>query len=98
MSGFLRKGPLVRIEPEGILYTKVQPEDVPEIIDALEADTVVERLLYQDPETNEVIAKEGQIPFYKYQTRVALSNCGVVDPEDIRAYIARGDIKVLLML
>lgn len=89
-QGFCEKGPLVRIEPEGILYTKVQPEDVPEIIDALEADTVVERLLYQDPETNEVIAKEGQIPFYKYQTRVALSNCGVVDPEDIRAYIARG--------
>lgn len=89
-QGFCEKGPLVRIEPEGVLYTKVQPEDVSEIIDALEAGTVVERLLYHDPHTNEVFVKEEQIPFYKYQTRVALSNCGVIDPEDIRAYIARG--------
>lgn len=89
-QGFCEKGPLVRIEPAGILYTKVQLEDVSAIIDALEADTVVERLLYHDLHTNEVLTREDQIPFYKYQTRVALSNCGSIDPEDIRAYIARG--------
>ena len=86
--GFCEKGPLVRIEPEGILYTNVQVEDVVEIVDAVVAETVVERLLYHDPRTNEAFAKEHDIPFYKYQTRVALCNCGEIDPENIRAYMA----------
>lgn len=88
--GFCEKGPLVRIEPEGILYTKVKPEDASSIIDALVSGDVVERLLYHDPNTGEVYPKENEIPFYKYQQRVVLRHCGVIDPEDIRAYIAVG--------
>lgn len=99
--GFCEKGPLVRIEPEGILYTKVQVGDVGEIVDAIVGDTLVERLLYHDPRTNEVFAQEHEIPFYRYQTRVALQNCGEIDPEDIRAYMAhdgyQGIAKALTM-
>lgn len=86
--GFCEKGPLVRIEPEGILYTKVKAENASAIIDAIITDSLVEDLLYHDPRTNEIFAKEHEIPFYKYQTRVALCNCGEIDPEDIRAYMA----------
>lgn len=86
--GFCEKGLLIRIEPKGTLYTKVQEGDVPEIIDALVQGKEVERLLYHDPETQEVFSREKDIPFYKYQNRVALANCGVIDPDDIRAYLA----------
>jgi len=89
-QGFCQKGPLVRVEPEGILYTKVQPEDVPELLDAVLQGTVLERLLYHDPSTGQVYTNEKDIPFYRDQIRIALQNCGAIDPEDIRAYIARG--------
>src|SRR5699024_10474275 len=89
-QGFCEKGPLLRLEPSGVLYTEVRVEHVGEIVDALENNTFVEHLFYRDPHTNQPIAKEKDIPFYKYQTRVALANCGVIDPEDIRAYIAQG--------
>lgn len=86
--GFCEKGPLVRIEPAGILYTKVKEGDVQEIVDAILSGQPVERLLYHDPKTNEAFAKEHDIPFYKHQTRVALCNCGEIDPDDLRAYLA----------
>src|SRR5699024_8641885 len=86
--GFCEKGPLVRIEPEGILYTKVKVEDVASIIESILTGNLVEHLLYHDPQNNEVYAKEHEIPFYKYQTRVALNNCGEIDPDDLRDYLA----------
>lgn len=89
-QGFCQRGPLVRVEPDGILYTKVTPEDVSEIVDAVEMHSVVKHLCYHDPHTHEVVVKEQEIPFYRHQTRVALANCGVIDPEDIRAYMQRG--------
>lgn len=89
--GFCEMGPLVRVEPAGILYTKVKPEDAAEIVAALIAGKgPVERLLYRHPVTGEVFAREAEIPFYKHQTRNVLSNCGVIDAEDIREYIADG--------
>lgn len=88
-QGFCQMGPLVRVEPAGILYTKVQPEDVPELVDMVLQGKVLERLLYRDPATGEVYARENEIPFYRDQVRIALENCGAIDPEDIRAYIAR---------
>ena len=87
--GFCEKGPLIRIEPEGVLYVGVKPEDAQDIADALAEGEVVERLLYEEPNTNEVFAREEDIPFYREQQRIALGDCGVIDPENIWEYIAR---------
>ncbi len=87
--GFCEKGPLVRIEPSGVLYTKVKEEDVPEIIEALSSGKSVERLLYHDPASGEAFAEEMSIPFYKHQNRNTLEHCGAIDPEEIREYIAK---------
>ncbi len=88
--GFCEMGPLVRIEPEGILYTKVKVEDATEIMEALASKGVVERLLYRHPVTEEIYAKESEIPFYSRQQRVALANCGHIDPDSVEDYIANG--------
>lgn len=89
--GFCEMGPLVRIEPAGILYTKVKLADVEEIVEAtLKGDKAVERLLYQHPVTGEHFAKEEEIPFYKKQHRYSLSECGHLDPEDLEEYLAHG--------
>jgi NADH-quinone oxidoreductase subunit F len=94
--GFCEMGPLVRVEPAGILYTKVKPEDAAEIVVALlEGKGPVERLLYQHPVTGERFVKETEIPFYKHQTRNVLSHCGTIDAEDIREYIADGGYQAL---
>jgi NADH-quinone oxidoreductase subunit F len=94
--GFCEMGPLVRVEPGGILYTKVKPEDAAEIVTALiEGTGPVERLLYKHPVSGETFAKEHEIPFYKHQTRNVLSHCGTIDAEDIREYIADGGYQAL---
>jgi NADH-quinone oxidoreductase subunit F len=94
--GFCEMGPLVRVEPAGILYIKVKPEDAAEIVTALlEGRGPVERLLYQHPVTGERFVKETEIPFYKHQTRNVLSHCGRIDAEDIREYIADGGYQAL---
>jgi NADH-quinone oxidoreductase subunit F len=87
-QGFCQMGPLVTIEPDGILYTRVKPEDVGEIIDTtLKNYKVVERLLYVAPATGEPCRGPATIPFYKQQRRTVLKSCGRIDPEDIREYI-----------
>ncbi len=94
--GFCEKGPLVRIDPAGILYTKVKEEDVPDIVASLEpGSSPVTRLLYHEPNTGEVFAEAEKIPFYKYQNRNSLENCGFIDPEEIREYIAKGGYAAL---
>lgn len=94
--GFCEAGPLVRIEPDHILYVHVKPEDVEEIVEkTLKLGEPVERLLYHHPVTGKAYLGEGDIPFYKSQTRVALANCGAIDPDDIREYIALGGYKAL---
>lgn len=86
--GFCQKGPLVRFEPKGTFYTKVTPEDVPEIIEAsLEKDTVVERLLCENPDGS-LSETEDEVAFYSNQQRIVLGKCGIIDPEDIRQYLA----------
>ncbi len=87
--GFCEKGPLLRIEPEGILYVGVRPEDAADIATALAKGEVVEGLLYRQPNTEEIFAREEDIPFYRQQKRIALADCGVIDPENIWEYIAR---------
>jgi len=87
--GFCDIGPLVRIEPSGITYCHVKPEDVYEIVDrTIIGGEVVERLLFIDPVTGAPIIHQCDIPFYKRQIKVALSGCGRLNAEDIREYIA----------
>jgi NADH-quinone oxidoreductase subunit F len=90
-QGFCQMGPLVTIEPDGILYTKVQASDVDEIVErTLVEHGVVERLLYADPAGESHSRGPGEIPFYVRQHRSVLKSCGRIDPEDIREYIHLG--------
>ncbi|MEN6616564.1 MAG: NADH-ubiquinone oxidoreductase-F iron-sulfur binding region domain-containing protein [Syntrophorhabdus sp.] len=90
-QGFCQIGPLVTIMPEGIFYTKVKPEDVPEIVETtVRKGEAVERLLYVEPDSQQICRTKDDIPFYKKQHRFVLANCGATDPEDIREYIAGG--------
>ncbi len=94
--GFCEMGPLVRIEPDGILYTKVKASDAEEIVETtLKAGQVVERLTYKHPVTGEHFAKEEEIPFYRKQHRYSLSECGNLDPEDLEEYLAHGGYEAL---
>ena len=85
--GLCELGPLVRIEPEGILYTRVHPEDCYDIImQSIMKNDVVERLLYHDGD--QVYKLQDSIPFYKNQTHLTLANCGRIDAESIEEYLA----------
>ncbi|MBQ4577085.1 MAG: NAD(P)H-dependent oxidoreductase subunit E, partial [Firmicutes bacterium] len=88
--GFCEMGPLVRIEPYGILYVKVKPEDADEIFqETIIKGKPVQRLLYTDAE-GKTHATEHDIPFYKKQRREVLEHCGAIDAESIAEYIALG--------
>lgn len=89
--GLCELGPNVLIYPEGGYYCRVKAEDVPEIVEEhLIKGNIVEHLLYKDHVTGELEHSLMEIPFYKYQTRVALRHCGYINPEDINEYIASG--------
>ncbi|MBO5776233.1 MAG: NAD(P)H-dependent oxidoreductase subunit E, partial [Clostridia bacterium] len=85
--GLCAVGPVVIIYPEGAFYSTVSVSDVPELVsEHLIKGRIVERLIYRD---KEVVTKAlSETNFYKSQTRVALRNCGVINPEDIDEYIA----------
>lgn len=88
--GFCEMGPLLRIDPMGWLYIKVKVSDCEEIIkESIVNDHVVEHLVYHDAE-NKSYKKQEEIPFYKQQTRVALEDCGRINAESIKEYIAVG--------
>ncbi|MGI5854293.1 MAG: NADH-ubiquinone oxidoreductase-F iron-sulfur binding region domain-containing protein [Bacillota bacterium] len=94
--GFCQRGPLVRIEPLDIFYTHVKPEDVPEIVETtLINGQPVERLLYHDPNTGKASRNEEGVPFYQKQVRVSLENCGKINPESIREYIAHNGYQAI---
>lgn len=88
--GFCEKGPIVKILPDNTFYTQVKPEDASEIIEQhILYGRKVERLLFVEPESQEVISDSKHMNFYKKQERIALRNCGFIDPADIEEYIAR---------
>lgn len=88
--GFCAAGPMVHIEPSNVLYTHVKPEDVAEILRAVERKEIVRRLVYRDPSTQEPYAHTDDSPFYRKQKRHILAHCGNLDPERIEEYIAVG--------
>ncbi len=93
--GLCAKGPVVIIRPENIFYAKVKPEDCEEIIQKhIIEDQLVERLLYRDA-NGEISKRLDEIDFYKKQKRIALKNCGSIDPEKIDDYIAVDGYKAL---
>ena len=80
----------MKVLPDNTFYTQVKPDDAREIIDEhVIKGREVERLLYLDPETNEHVIDSKHMGFYKKQLRVALRNCGNIDPENIDESIAR---------
>ena len=94
--GFCEKGPIIKIMPDNTFYTQVKPEDVKEIIDEhIIKGRKVTRLLYLDPESDEHIIDSKHMGFYKKQLRVALRNCGMIDPENIDESIARDAYQAL---
>ena len=93
--GLCAKGPIVIIRPEDTFYAMVKPEDCEEIINThiLEGKTV-ERLLCKDID-NSIVQRLDELTFYKKQERIALKNCGIIDPENIDEYIAFDGYKAL---
>jgi NADH-quinone oxidoreductase subunit F len=88
--GFCQQGPVITIYPEGTFYCQVKPEDVTELVEeTLVKGRVVERLSYHEPATHEAVPAYAEIPFYGKQVRIALRNCGIINPESIDEYIAR---------
>lgn len=94
--GFCEKGPIVKILPDNTFYVQVVPEDAKEIVaEHIVKGRKVERLLYVDPKTTDSISDSKHMDFYKKQMRVALRNCGFIDPENIDEYIARDGYQAL---
>ncbi len=93
--GLCALGPIMIVYPEGTFYSLVTPEDIPEIVsEHLLKGRVVQRLVYNEAaakkeEETPVLASLNETAFYKKQKRVALRNCGVINPENIEEYIAR---------
>ncbi len=94
--GFCAMGPVMIVYPEGIFYCQVQAQDVAEIVEeTLVKGRVVERLTYKEPATHQAVPFYRDIPFYGKQLRITLRNCGMINPESINEYIARGGYEAL---
>lgn len=87
--GLCALGPIVVVYPEGAFYSNVKVSDVAEIVEEhILKGRIVERLLYHEKKSNEIVHSLNDTEFYKKQKRIALRNCGVINPENIDEYIA----------
>ncbi len=94
--GFCEKGPIVKVFPDDVFYVQVKPEDVAEIIDThIVNNQRVRRLLYEEPVLKQKVETQHAMSFYRKQQRIALRNCGLINPEDIQEYIAAGGYQAL---
>lgn len=88
-QGFCQMGPLVTIEPDGIMYVKVSSGNVKDIVEkTLISNEIIKELLYEDPTNKKHCLGTGDIQFYKRQTRFVLQKCGRINAEDINEYIS----------
>jgi len=95
--GLCQRSPIVVVEPAGIFYQQVEEPDVAEIFrETVLGGRVVPRLLYQDPESGRKLEAAEEIPFYKVQQRIVLSQNGRIDPTKITDYIAEGGYSALV--
>ena len=94
--GFCEQGPIVKVIPDNTFYTNVKPEDAEEIVkEHVVKGRKVTRLLYEDPDTRKHISDSKHMGFYQKQLRIALRNCGFINPENIDEYIARDGYEAL---
>lgn len=94
--GFCEQGPVVKIIPDNTFYTRVKPEDAVEIVEEhIVKGRKVNRLLYEDPNSKEKVEDSKKMAFYKKQIRIALRNCGLINPENIEEYIAQEGYQAL---
>ena len=89
-NGFCAMGPIMVVYPEGVIYMLIKAEDIPELVEEhLIKGRILERLLYREPTTEEIIPTMQEIPFFALQELRVLRNRGLIDPEKIEEYIAR---------
>ena len=94
--GFREKGPIVKIMPDNTFYVQVKPEDAEEIVNEhIIKGRKVERLLYKEPSKKVTVSDSKHMEFYKKQLRIALRNCGFIDPENIEECIGRDGYSAL---
>jgi NADH:ubiquinone oxidoreductase subunit F (NADH-binding)/(2Fe-2S) ferredoxin/Pyruvate/2-oxoacid:ferredoxin oxidoreductase delta subunit len=94
--GWCASGPVIHVQPDDIFYVNVQSADVPELVEeTLVKGRVVERLTFRDPATRKYIHHYSDIPSHRKQMRIALRNCGLVNPESVEEYIAIGGYEAL---
>ncbi|MDF2892142.1 MAG: NADH-quinone oxidoreductase subunit NuoF [Clostridia bacterium] len=87
--GFCEQGPIVKIQPDNVFYVRVTPETAATLVkEHVIKGRIVRELLYEEPETKKKLEEQSEMPFYKKQERIALRNCGLIDPENIYEYIA----------
>ncbi len=87
--GFCEKGPIVKVMPDNIFYIEVTPEKAKLIVEEhILKGNVVKECVYKEPETHHPLPRQDDLPFYKKQVRIALRNCGLINPENIKEYIA----------
>jgi len=95
--GFCERGPLVVVQPQGIFYQKVRPADAKLIWDqTVKGGHLVNKLLYRDPQSQQVIKLEKDIPFYKKQMRLIFGRNGFMDPTSINDYILLGGYQAMV--
>jgi len=95
--GLCAKAPVMSIDPLGVQYQEVNPEDAAEIVAlTLKQNRLLDRLAYRDADTGNPIYYRNQIPFYKKQVRRVLANCGKIDPTNIEDYIAAGGYQAIV--
>ncbi len=92
--GYCERGPIIVIHPQEICYLGVKEKDIPEIVEKTIKGEIAESLLYKDEQGNPII-KETDIPFYKFQKRIILSNNSKIDPASIDDYIRIGGYQSL---
>lgn len=89
-------GPILVVSPEEIFYHKLKPADIKEIVEEhLVNGNIVEKFLYVSPETGERVTTLNNINFFKNQVKIALRNCGYIDPVKIEDYLSRGGYEAL---
>ena len=89
-NGFCAQGPVMIVQPEGIFYQKLTPEDIPHLVEEhFLKGRPVKKLLYKKPDPPETIPYMNKIPFFSKQMSIVLKNRGLIDPENIDEYIAR---------
>lgn len=94
--GFCEKGPIVKVFPEDVFYVEVTPDDAAELVKSHLVDGhKLERLLYEEPTIKEKVNTQHEMEFYKKQERIALRNCGLINPELIEEYIANRGYEAL---